>query len=101
MGIAKDYVEPTSHPTYAVRRHFRYARILDLRAQGESYPKIGKVLGISGTYVSQLHRRAKREFYSLVDVPVYKRPRLEPTPVYEMHVLYHLKDFLTEIADGK
>lgn len=81
-------------------RDYRFRYILDQRAQGKTYREIGRHLRISGTYVSQLEKAAKRKFYERIDEPIYARPKPYTPTAFELASLYPLKDFLTEIADG-
>jgi hypothetical protein len=85
---------------YLVWRNRRYKYILDQRAQGKTYREIGRHLQVSGTYVSQLEKAAKIKFYECIDTPKYNWPRPYTPTVFELSLLYPLKDFLTEIADG-
>lgn len=90
MGIAKDWTPE--------KRIQRWKTVMDLRAQGLSYAAIGQQVGVSGSYVRGLLFEAKRNFYRRLRTP--QNP--EPKPLmYEMCMLYQLKDFLEEVADGK
>lgn len=102
MGTVERYKNPSAHPTYSVFRHYRYAAIFCLRAEGKSYQEIAKWMCLSASHVRTLHKQALWEFYALVDTPVYKRPRVEPElSNHDMCMLYQLKDFLQEIADER
>jgi hypothetical protein len=85
---------------YLVWRNRRYKYILDQRAQGKTYREIGRHLQVSGTYVSQLEKAAKIKFYERIDESAYARLKPYTPTAFELGLLYPLKDFLTEIADG-
>ena len=79
-------------------RKQRWRTVMDLRAQGKTYAEIAQQLGVSVSYIPMLLSQAKRNFYKRFDTPQYP----EPKPLtYEMCMLYQLKDFLAEVADGE
>jgi hypothetical protein len=94
MAIAEDWTPE--------KRYQRWKTVLDLRAQGKTYAAIGQQIGVSTAYVRVLLLQAKRNFYKQLDTPRYPEPQpLLMAYKYEMCMLYQLKDFLEEVADGK
>lgn len=102
METVESYADASwsDYDGYLVWRDRRYRYILDQRAQGTTYREIGRQLRISGTYVSQLEKAAKIKFYRRINEPIHTRPKPYTPTAFEMALLYPLKDFLTEIADG-
>ena len=85
----------------ALRRE-RYKTVLDLRMQGKTYREIGKQLGVRASYASVLEKKARQHFYRQITVPAYAHPEPHPPRLTWMdsYVLYRMKDFLEEIANG-
>ena len=79
-------------------RNQRWKTAMNLRAQGKTYAEIAQQVGVSTSYIPMLLFQAKRNFYERLDTPKYPEPKLL---TYEMCMLYQLKDFLAEVADGE
>lgn len=83
-------------------RRKRYKTVLDLRMQGKTYREIGNQLGVRAAYASALGKKARQHFYQQITSPpsYWVEPHPPRLTWMDSYVLYRLKDFLTEIADG-
>ena len=83
-------------------RRERYKAVLDLRMQGKTYREIGAQLGIRAAYASVLEKKARQHFYRQITspAPYWVEPHPPRLTWMDSYVLYRLKDFLEEIADG-